>query len=152
MIRKAKLNDFKGVLNAFREAQDLHAMNEPNIFKFVDPIDFKTFKEMFNNKDIIILVSENELIIEGFLIATIKEIGSNLTLDRKLMIIENLAVLKSRQRQHIGKFLINEIKRIADREKCDGLILNVWCFNDNARSFYKHLGFKEKSIKMELEI
>lgn len=152
MIRKAKLKDFKGILKVFREVQDLHAENEPNIFKFVDPIDIKAFKEMINNKDIIILVSENELMIDGFLIATIKELGSNLTLDRKLMAIENLAVLKSRLKRHIGKSLIDEIKRIADREKCDGLILNVWCFNDNAREFYKHLGFKEKSIKMELEI
>lgn len=152
MIRLAKNKDFKDILKIFKEVQNLHAENEPNIFKFTAPIDSISFKEMLKNQEIKIFVSEDNERINGFLIGKIIEMGSNLTLPRKLFAIENLAVLKSEHKKNIGKSLINAAKSFANKTSCDGLILSVWTFNENAINFYKHLGFKAKSIKMELEI
>lgn len=152
MIRLAKNKDFKDILKIFKEVQNLHAENEPDIFKFTDPIDQVSFKEMLKNQEIKIFVSEDNKKINGFLIGKIIKIESNLTLPRKLFAIENLAVLKTEHKKNIGKSLINVAKSFADKEQCDGVILNVWTFNENAINFYKHLGFEAKSIKMELKI
>lgn len=152
MIREAKEKDFNSLLKVFREVQDLHAANEPNIFKFTDPINLKDFKEMINNPNIKIFVSVENNLVKGFLIGSIIERDSNITLPRKQFAVENLAVLKSEHNKSIGKSLINKAKEFADKEKCDSLILSVWCFNKNALGFYKHLGFEEKSIKMELNL
>lgn len=152
MIRLGKLKDFKKILIIFKEVQNLHAENEPEIFKFTDPINSTSFKEMLKKKEIKIFVSENNKEIDGFLIGKVIETESNLTLPRKLFAIETLAVLKKSQKKNIGKNLISTAKSFANKEKCDGLILSVWSFNENAFNFYKHLGFEEKSIKMELKI
>lgn len=152
MIREAKEKDFNSLLTVFREVQDLHATNEPNIFKFTDPITLENFKEMIKNSNIKIFVSIKNNLVNGFLIGSAIERESNLTLPRKQFAVENLAVLKSEHNKKIGKSLINKAKEFADKEKCDSLILNVWCFNKNALGFYKHLGFEEKSIKMELNL
>ncbi len=152
MIREAKEKDFNTLLKVFREVQNLHATNEPNIFKFTDPIKPDEFKEMVKNPNIKIFVSVDENIVNGFLIGSVIERESNLTLSRKQFVIENLAVLKSKHNKSIGKSLINKAKEFAEVQKCDSLILSVWCFNSNALGFYKHLGFEEKSIKMELNL
>lgn len=152
MIREAKEKDFNGLLKVFREVQNLHATNEPNIFKFVDPITLEDFKEMINNSNIKIFVSVDNDMVNGFLIGSIIERESNITLPKKQFAVENLAVLKTLHKKNIGKSLINEAMKFADKEKCDSLILSVWCFNKNALGFYKHLGFEEKSIKMELNL
>lgn len=152
MIREAKIKDFNSLLIVFREVQDLHATNEPNIFKFTDPIQLKNFKEMINSPNIKIFVSVENNSVNGFLIGSIIERESNVTLPRKQFAVENLAVLKSEHNKSIGKSLINEAKKFAEVQKCDSLILSVWCFNKNALGFYKHLGFEEKSIKMELNL
>lgn len=152
MIRMAKMSDFADVLDVFREVQNLHAMNEPNIFKFADPIDRISFEVMLDNPEIKVFVSESEGKVNGFLIGKIVETGSNLSLNRKLFAVENLAVLEREHNKHIGKDLMDTAVSFSKKEQCDGLILSVWVFNQNALGFYKHLGFKEKSIKMELEI
>lgn len=152
MIRLTNIKDFQGLLKIFREVQMLHAENEPEIFKFTDPIDFTTFKELLKNKETKIFISETNDEINGFLIGKIIETNSHINLSRKLFAIENIAVLKNHQKQNIGKALIETAKIFANHQKCGGLILNVWAFNENAINFYKHLGFTEKSIKMELKI
>lgn len=152
MIRKAKLTDFDEILKIFIEVQYLHAKNEPNIFKFADPIDLNSFKVLLNKENCFMLVFEDNRIIKGFINGTIVNIESNLTLPRKLLHIETIAVKKEFQNQKIGHQLISKIKEVAKKTQCDCINLNVWCFNKNARIFYKHLGFEEKSIKMELNL
>lgn len=152
MIRLAKQKDFTSILEIFREVQNLHAENEPTIFKFADPINAEEFKILLENKDIKIFVSEQEEKINGFLIGMLIEKSSNLTLPRKMFGVENLAVLKSAQKKHIGTSLMDAAIKFAKQEKCDSINLNVWCFNKNAQAFYKHLGFQDKSIKMQFDL
>lgn len=152
MIRKAKEEDFEGVLRIFREVQNLHAENEPNIFKFCDPIDFSRFKEMLNEESMEIFVADDGEQILGFLVGVIINMGSNLTLPRKVFGVENLAVSKHAQKSGVGESLMKKAIQFANEEKCDSVNLSVWVFNENAKGFYKHLGFKEKSIKMQLDL
>ena len=71
---------------------------------------------------------------------------------RKLFCIENIAVLKEWQRKHIGKSLVEESLIFAKDQKCDAVNLNVYEFNDSAKKFYLKLGFRIKSLKMELDL
>ncbi|MDE5888399.1 MAG: GNAT family N-acetyltransferase [Bacilli bacterium] len=152
MIREAKEKDFEGILKIFIEVQTLHANNEPNIFRYAAPIDLCLFKSMINNQEIKIFVSEDKDKINGFLIGTIIKKDSNIKLPRKSFAIENIAVSKEEQNKNIGTKLMSTAKKFAKKEKCDSLVLNVWTFNKKAISFYKHLGFEEKSIQMELNL
>ena len=68
------------------------------------------------------------------------------------MHIEQLGVKKTEHNRGIGTNLIEEIKEIAKLNKCDNIVLDVWSFNDSAIKFYKKKGFKEKKIKMEIEL
>ena len=151
VIKKATMMDFEEIHSIFEEVHDLHLENTKNTFKNIDPFTKEEFLEVLDDTNSFFLVAE-EIKIIGFIHAFINEREGRKTKFKRTMHIEQLGVRKTEHSRGIGTKLIDEIKNIAKENKCDNIILDVYSFNDNAIKFYKNKGFKEKRIKMELEL
>lgn len=151
VIKKATMMDFEEIHTIFEEVHDLHLQNTNKVFKNTDPLTKEEFKLALENENSFFLVAE-EIKIIGFINAFISVKEGRHTKKRKTMHIEQLGVKKTEHNRGIGSRLIEEIKHIAIDNNCDNIILDVWSFNDNAIKFYKKKGFKEKKIKMQLDL
>ena len=130
---------------------DHHLNGTINTFKDIDPFTKEEFLESLKDKNTFLIIAK-EKEIEGFILATIIEKEGRHTKFKKTLHINTIGTKKDSQNKGIGTLLINEIKRIAKENKCDNINLSVWSFNDNAIKFYKHIGFKNQKINMEITL
>ncbi len=152
VIQKATKNDWIGIHKLFQEVHDHHLNGTINTFKDVDPFTKEEFEESLKDKNSIILVAKEKEDVIGFVLAQIIEKEGRHTKFKKSLHINTIGTKKGSHNQGIGSSLINEIKRIAKENKCDNINLSVWSFNDNAIKFYKHHGFKDQKITMEINL
>ncbi|MGN1371473.1 MAG: GNAT family N-acetyltransferase [Candidatus Coprovivens sp.] len=151
VIQKATKEDFLGIHKIFQEVHDHHLNGTINTFKDIDPFTKEELLESLKDKNTFILIAK-EKEIEGFILATIIEKEGRHTKLKKTLHINTIGTKKDSQNKGIGTLLINEIKKIAKENKCDNINLSVWAFNDNAIKFYKHIGFNNKIINMEITL
>lgn len=151
VIEKAQEKDFPAIHKIFKEVHDHHLNGTINTFKKVDPFTKEEFKESLKDKDTFLLVAKDKE-IKGFVLATIIEKEGRHTKHKKTLHVNTIGTKKDSQNEGVGTLLINEIKKIAKENKCDNINLSVWSFNDNAIKFYKHTGFKEQKINMEITL
>lgn len=151
VIQKATKEDFLGIHKIFQEVHDHHLNGTINTFKDIDPFTKEEFLESLKDKNTFILIAK-EKEIEGFILATIIEKEGRHTKFKRTLHINTIGTKKDSQNKGIGTLLINEIKRIVKENKCDNINLSVWSFNDNAIKFYKHIGFKNQKINMEITL
>lgn len=151
-ISKAKFEDYEEIHQIFKEVHNIHLLGTINTFKDIDPLTKDEYQEFLKNGDIFLIAKNDENQIVGFVRAIIEEHEGRLTRLKKTIHIDSLGVLKKKHNNGIGTALIEEIKKIARKEKCDNIILDVYSFNDNAIKFYKHQGFKTKKRLMEINL
>lgn len=147
-VRVATEEDFMGVHDIFLEVHKFHIDHTDNVFKDIDPISEDEFKEMLSIPETIFLVSDNDG-IDGFLNANIVEKNSKFTGYKKYLMIEQLGVTKNSQKNGVGRSLMDLAEKIAKEKGCTMLVLDVWGFNENAIGFYEHLGFVERTRKLQ---
>lgn len=150
VIEKATKQDFKSIHAIFQEVHDHHLNGTVNTFKDVDPFTEDEFNVALKDKNTFLLVAKEETKIIGFILATIIEREGRHTKFKKTLHIDTIGTKKDFQNKGVGSALINEIKKIAKENKCDNINLSVWSFNDNAIKFYKHIGFQNQKINMEI--
>lgn len=68
------------------------------------------------------------------------------------MWVDELVVDKDNQHIGIGKKLMDKIKEIAKQENCKRIELCCWSFKQNAREDYRHLGYKEQRVILEMNL
>ena len=149
MIRMAEEADFSGIHDVFLEVHKFHLDSAPGMFKDIDPLTQEEFKEILSEEGKLFLVSDNNGTIEGFLDATIVEKTSKSTGFKRFLFIDHLGVLKTTQKTGVGRKLVEEAEKFAKENNCTMLVLDVWGFNQNAIEFYEHLGFGERTRKMQ---
>ncbi len=150
VIEKATKKDFKSIHAIFQEVHDHHLNGTVNTFKDVDPFTEDEFNIALKDKNTFLLVAKEETKITGFILATIIEREGRHTKFKKTLHIDTIGTKKDFQNKGVGSALINEIKKVAKENKCDNINLSVWSFNDNAIKFYKHIGFQNQKINMEI--
>jgi ribosomal protein S18 acetylase RimI-like enzyme len=70
----------------------------------------------------------------------------------KTLFIDDLCVDSNKRGMNIGSSLISYVKDFAKKINCHDVTLNVWEGNDNAKEFYKRMGFFVKEYQMEIII
>lgn len=152
VVEKANKNDFKCIHKIFQEVHEHHINGTINTFKDTDPFTEEEFKKALNDKDTILLVAKEKSNILGFVLATIVAKEGRHTTAKKTLHINTIGTKKDSQNKGVGTTLINEIKILAKENKCDSIDLSVWSFNEVAILFYKHNGFKNQKINMEISL
>ncbi len=115
-----------------------------------DPEDFKVYIDFafdgekllgeLKNPDITFYFVHKDADLVGYL--KLNENGAQTDIkSEETMELERIYVLRDFQGQHIGKWMLDEVKKIASRKKKTLLWLGVWERNLKAIKFYRNHGF-----------
>lgn len=73
-------------------------------------------------------------------------------MNNNIMWVDELVVDKDNQHIGIGKKLMDKIKEIAKQENCKRIELCYCLLIKNAREVYRHLGYKEQRVILEMNL
>ena len=151
-IRRAEEKDTDKILDLLSQVLELHAAIRPDTFiPGTTKYSREELKSMFcdEQRRIYVAADEKDSVL-GYAFCEIRHQPprDNMVQFRSLY-IDDLCVDERIRGSHIGKALFDHVCREAQEMGCYEITLNVWEGNDNARSFYEHLGFKPRSTTME---
>lgn len=144
-FRNAKLEDIGNLLDLYIDGFKYHYKGRPDVF--LDKDEKKLKDDLMNtihNSNVLIL--ENNKKILGYVIYQIKEKHN------KIMWIDELVVDKNSRKMGNGKNLMEKVKERAKEEGCKRVEFCCWSFNQNAMDMYKHIGFKEQRVILEMDL
>lgn len=143
MIRPATIDDLSELGKIYVEIQAYHASLYPDIFKQANIIELRNhMAHLLRTREYRIIVAETDAIIVGYAVLKIIENPGNAILYPFRMAVMDQIVVKNKLRKHgIGKSLLDGMIQIANDEKVDRIILDVWAKNKTAQDFYRSNGF-----------
>lgn len=153
MIRKAEKSDIAQMAEIYEELHLTHCGIRSDFYK-APPSDFykNALEKHFDNNNNNIIIDEESGIITAYAIFFIFEKGDEICFDMKRCFVDQFAVRSSNRRKGVGTQLMDYIKNFAHKENCSALDLGVWYENAVAMDFYKSLGFKPRTVKLELKL
>ena len=147
MIRQAKLNDTRQILELLKQVNLIHYNARPDIFNKVEKYnEEELMKKVFNEP---IFVYEEEGIIKGYIFGKIIKKNDKLFKDAKTFFIDDFCVDENQRGKGIGRKLYEYVKEYAKSISCTRITLNVWAFNNSAYEFYRKLGLTDLETVME---
>lgn len=154
IVREAKKEDINQIVPISMQVAQLHFDKRPNMFKMKNKEETeKDIKEIFEDKEKNILVCVDNSKIVGVLIYKIKRIKNHEDLkDAATIWIDALGVSEECRRKGVGKQLMDEVIKIAQKEAYERVELNCWEFNADAIKFYESQNMVTQRRIMEIEI
>lgn len=154
-VRRAEMRDAAAIRAAYRELQELHAGNLPQIFRRPRPDDFSEaeFAAAVAANDILMLVVERD----GEIVATaqahlFEQPGTVAFLARRRVYVTHLITRAGARRQGHGRALMQAIQAWARQLKADSIELSVWAGSDEAMAFYRALGYRPVYTQLALTL
>lgn len=109
--------------------------------------------EVINDKTKAIFVAEAESKLLGFAECYILKSSSFPVIRKREWVqLDNIAVKREYQNDHIGSLLLNEVVEWTKRKEINRIELKVYFFNSNAANFYSNKGFKDLNKTMYLDL
>jgi ribosomal protein S18 acetylase RimI-like enzyme len=140
MIRAATVEDLDALMRLNAVVQVWHAQHYPKVFRpDPDPVLMRAFfEEMLGADDCHILISEDQ---SGYMFARL-HLGKDTPYGRKLteLHVEHIAVQTDRQREGIGRKLMEATEDLARSLGCRALRLDTWAANTQAHSMFEAFG------------
>jgi len=145
-IRPAENNDYSGLLEIYKELDEYHQIEHPEIFERIQ--EENRSKEyisyLVESKTSLLLVALIEDEIIGFAEGYIKENSSfPVFKKREWFQLDNIAIKNKYQGEGFGRKLFQAIEHWATGQRLKRIELNVYSFNQGATRFYEQLGFHE---------
>ncbi len=153
VIRDAEKTDFDSLLGLMQQLQEIHSNARKDLFIQTDrPLEKEYYQELLNKDNHYIYVVEDtntkdviaytSLRIETFT-------GSLIMKDRKTLFVNELTVNEKYRGQGIGKYLFEFVMNKGREFEVQSIDLTVAEFNQSAIEFYKNIGMKTRSRRME---
>ncbi|MDM5349805.1 GNAT family N-acetyltransferase [Lysinibacillus sphaericus] len=101
--------------------------------------EYQLEKELSNKASEFYFIYNND-VIAGYLKVNVNDAQSEPMGDETLE-IERIYIRQPFQGRGLGKYLINKAVELAEAQNKSSIWLGVWDKNDNARGFYKNIGF-----------
>ena len=117
--------------------QDLDSLLRIESSSFVDPFSFSFFEEILRSHNCLLLVVDHQGEIMGYVMAAAEQGECH---------ILSIAVKPSMRRRRIGEALLKALVRQLLEMNIFLVYLEVRENNQNAHSFYRHLGFAERNV------
>lgn len=155
-IRKAENRDIPAIWELEKEGREVHKKITPEKYSElnkarIDKKEGKNFavglKKDLAKKKKLIFVAECENKVVGYVYCFIGH-WSWSDNPPKTLRIEDICVLKTYQKSGVATKLLNEVIKIAEKNKVKFISLNVWLKNKVAIDFYKRNKFEDFSIEM----
>jgi ribosomal protein S18 acetylase RimI-like enzyme len=151
IIRRATMNDYRGLCAILDEVDAQHREALPHVFRTPNgPARGKAYvASILEDDNARIWVAEQDGEIVGMVHVAVRQTRDlPILVPRRYAVIENLGVSMAFRRRGIGRALMQEAHRWAMRANINEIDLNVWEFNADARAFYKALGYRTASRRM----
>ena len=150
MIRSPKLQDYDRFSNIMEQTQALHVDWRPDVYKLTNPfITKEIFQTMIKSGSWYVAEINNMAV--GVMELTKRHVESPSKATKDILFIDSIAVDREYRGKGIGRRLFEKAKQIKEESCCDTIELHVNAKNKAAYEIYKHCGFTEKSIHMELK-
>ncbi|MGD7045761.1 N-acetyltransferase family protein [Jeotgalibacillus proteolyticus] len=152
LIRDAKQSDYELLLPLFRQVHEFHVFVRPDLYKDNStPVEQEFFEDqLIDRKQHIFVATINNNIV-GVIVTKEEEVTENTFIKGKeVLFIKSLCVADNFRAQGVGKKLTNYVFDLGRRLKVDTIELGVSEENKSAIEFYRSIGMKTKSRKMEI--
>jgi GNAT superfamily N-acetyltransferase len=151
LIRKAVERDaaILGVLNA--DVQALHAAALPWLFKPSGPDTFALceVKPLLAQPENLFFIAEVDGVAVGYAYAELQEWPETpFTRAREMIYLHHISVRPAHRRQGVGSALMGAVRDAATGAGITPIVLDVWTFNEEARTFFRRRGFAAHSEKL----
>lgn len=152
--REAKVTDFHQMLKIYKELDDIHRLEYPEIFiepeGDVRPLEYIQNQIEVDDKYLVLAELDNQII--GFAECVVMESSTFPVLKKRQWVeLNSLVVLKEYQSKGVGKILFNCVTNWSRKKGINRIELKVFNFNSIAREFYSKAGFKTIYSKMYLD-
>ena len=154
-IRRAIEKDVDDINELLYQVHKVHSDGRPDIFKEgCKKYTTKELKKIIvdDEKPIFVFVNDNNKVV-GYVFCIYQntmEVSS--LVDRKILFIDDFCVDLNERGKNIGVELYKLIEIEAKKNKCVGVVLNVWNFNKIGIKFYEKLGFNPLKTVMEKKL
>lgn len=152
LIRKAKKEDIRGLINLLRQVLSVHAEIRPDIFKSntTKYTDEELYYIVTNPlTPVFVAVDEAENVLGHCFCKFICYSKDNVLTDIKTLYIDDICVDENERGKGIAKSLYIYAKEFAKSENCYNITLNVWAGNDTALKFYEAMGLTTQKTTLE---
>ena len=152
-IRRAALGDERGLTELNALVHGFHVENNPSYFKPASPDEVAAwFRDLFGNRAARIWIAEEGETLVGYACVFLHERAENpFCLARRWFEIDQIAVRLDRQRNRIGRALVQHVLADARGEGIGEVELTCWCFNTGAQEAFQRLGFAPRLIRLGLQ-
>lgn len=155
MTRKARIEDYDELLGIYKEVDELHRVNHPELFR--KPEDsaraWSYIEENLSNESKALFVVEISGTVIGFAECYIQKSSTfPVILEREWVQLDNIAILKEYQHLHAGSLLLHKVVDWAREKGISRVELKVYDFNSTARDFYRSKGFRTLIQSMYLDL
>lgn len=151
MIRFAQEKDIPKIEDLLKQVDLVHHKGRPDIFKIGKKYSENELKEILKdeNRPILVATDENDC-VTGYCFCIFQRHENNSVLtDIKTLYIDDLCVDELLRGKHIGKELYEAALKLAKKNNCHNVTLNVWSCNPTAMKFYESQGLVPQKICME---
>lgn len=143
-VRSATASDLGAIVEINDSVQGLHARQHPDLFKH--PADRAELTAFFGaclgRDDEILLVAEERERVVAYAWAAVRVSGeSAFKLERRVMYLNQIAVLPQARRRGVGAHLVQAIESEARSRGLGTVALDSWQFNAEAHAFFAGLGY-----------
>lgn len=149
-FRKAILDDYKVVNSLFYQIFEKHLLARPDIYHDGILLTMEEYKKILEEKnEYILLCLIDEKVVGMCHYKLMNVVENEIMHSRKILYIEDFCVDKGSLRKGVGTALYKEVLEHGKELKADCLELNVWAVNKEGEAFYKSVGLRPKSTRME---
>ncbi len=154
-IRLATMDDALSLAELNREVQQLHYDVWPIFFR--DPTNrqevVSIFGEILAGPENRIFIADIDDVPEGYLYCKIVRRPINpFNLAREFIFIHHIVIRSSKRGKGYGSMLLQTAFDLARSENINQVLLDVWSFNQTAKSFFTRHGFAVCIERMRAEL
>ena len=148
-VRKAKREEYEIVERMLRQVHEIHVNLRPDIYRNCENLLTEgAFKQALREEKVFVADLGGEA--AGIMFLEYRHTERKNQNIRNAIYIETIVVDKKYRGMNVGRTLLDHAVKIKERKGFDSVELQVNAKNCDAYEFYKHYGFSEKSVNMEL--
>ena len=153
MIRKAKKDDIKRIIELLHHVNMVHHVIRPDLFRpHTTKYNEQELEAMLNDESKPVFVFDDGE-VQGYAFCQVSEIRNNQLLeDIKTLYIDDICVDENARGKHVGKALYEYVRDYAKSIGCNNITLNVWEGNKPALHFYRNMGMQVQKTTMEVRL